>query len=525
MKKMELRTSNAKFETNEDGSLVVSGYVNKTEQLSEILGATKRFKEKIAKGAFSRAIRTQKEIDFLAEHDSKRILSSTRNGSLKLTEDSEGLYMEATITPTSWGKDAYELIKAGLYKNMSFGFRTIKDSWKKISSDLYERTIEDLELFEVSVVKNPAYSQSTIAARSIEIIDQPEIHVEEEKEERNIHKEILQQIKTVDVAERMLKLDSENSAYRNLVDKEKKKLEELRAEKEKMEEDTMNEETRVLQKAEDGIPSTGIGEIAKGLEHESNVYALARKIPFEGDSMKIPQETAFGDAEFVGEGKNVRDVDIPTASFVEMKKKRLGVSMNMSKKLMYDSGVNLKEYCKEVMTRRTAKALEKSILAGQYEEEFKGIAFDENVSASNISLALKVEQLRKLTMNVNASVLKNSAFYMSKAFFDKVAELKDDAGQYVVRNVVIDGKIVPTLFGFPIEVTDALEDGSAIGQVPVIFGSIADSYTIGIKKPFEINTVQNDTTHVLRGSVLFAGDMFADGAVTNYDAICKGIIA
>ena len=180
--KMELRVQDAELRANTDGTMTVSGYVNKTGQLSNVLGVTKRFVEKIAKGAFSRAIQTApKDIDFLAEHKSKLLLP-TRNNSLKLTEDEQGLFMEATITPTSWGKDYYELIDSGILRNMSFGFRTIKDSWRLLETNLYERTIEELELFEVSVVRDPAYSQSTIAARGIDLVEEVEIPTELDKQ-------------------------------------------------------------------------------------------------------------------------------------------------------------------------------------------------------------------------------------------------------------------------------------------------------------------------------------------------------
>lgn len=69
---MELRFQGTKLSANKDDSLTVSGYVNKTGQLSEVLGSTKKFVEKIAKGAFTQAIKNAKEIDFLAEHDSKK---------------------------------------------------------------------------------------------------------------------------------------------------------------------------------------------------------------------------------------------------------------------------------------------------------------------------------------------------------------------------------------------------------------------------------------------------------------------
>ena len=168
--KMELRVNPTNIEANEDGSMTVSGYVNRTEQYSNLLGRTQRFKEKISKGAWEKAINDSKEIHFLAEHDNNKILASTRNGSLQLTEDEHGLYMTATISPTSWGKDYYTLIKDGILNNMSFGFRAVKDAWRNMG-DHFERIVNELELFEVSVVRDPAYSSSSISARGIDLVE------------------------------------------------------------------------------------------------------------------------------------------------------------------------------------------------------------------------------------------------------------------------------------------------------------------------------------------------------------------
>lgn len=221
---IELRVQNAKLTSSEDGSMTVSGYVNETGKLSNILGVTKKFVEKIAPGAFQRAIdNSQRDIDFLAEHDNKKILASTRNGSLKLKEDDKGLFMSATIAPTSWGRDYYELIKAGILKNMSFGFRTIKDSWRSIDLDLFERTVEELELFEVSVVRDPAYSQSSIAARGIDLIEDVEVPQEVVKENRFM-KELKQMLTALE--ERVNTLAAEVQELRSV----KEEVEEVRKE-------------------------------------------------------------------------------------------------------------------------------------------------------------------------------------------------------------------------------------------------------------------------------------------------------
>lgn len=175
--KMELRVNPTNMETNDDGTLTVSGYVNKTEQRSVMLGKGQKFKEVITRGAWQRAIDKSKEIHFLAEHDKSKILASTRNGSLELREDDEGLYMSATISPTSWGKDYHQLIKDGILQNMSFGFKPTKDAWRNLG-DHFERTVSELDLFEVSVVRDPAYASSSISARGIDLVED-EVPLEE----------------------------------------------------------------------------------------------------------------------------------------------------------------------------------------------------------------------------------------------------------------------------------------------------------------------------------------------------------
>ena len=200
---MEIRFQEMELTSNADETLTVSGYVNKTQQPSNILGSDKKFIEKISKGAFQRAIdknlNESKDIDFLAEHKRELILSSTRNNSLKLHEDDVGLFMEATITPTTWGKDYYKLIESKIIQNMSFGFRSLKDKWKTLEPGLFERSIEELELYEVSAVKNPAYSQTSIAARGIDVIEEVEIPKEIREESESMEKidEVLEGLSTI----------------------------------------------------------------------------------------------------------------------------------------------------------------------------------------------------------------------------------------------------------------------------------------------------------------------------------------
>jgi len=188
MEKLELRFTPSNLTMNDDG-LSVEGLVNQTGAWSHTLGVRKKFKEKIMPGAFDKAIQSAPRIDFLAEHDTRQLLATTENDSLQLWEDEEGLKMKANICPTTYGKDAYQLMKSNLVNHMSFGFRATADKWKELNDGTYERTVSALDLAEVSVVRNPAYPQSSISARGIEFIEDVEIPADAEIEKEEVKQE------------------------------------------------------------------------------------------------------------------------------------------------------------------------------------------------------------------------------------------------------------------------------------------------------------------------------------------------
>lgn len=191
--KIELRLQPLNV-TTEDEQMIVEGLVNKTESWSQMLGNVKRFKEKIVKGAFKKAIDEAPIIDFLAEHEKTNLLSTTANDSLELWEDEEGLKMRARIIPTSYGKNFFTLIKEGVIAHMSFGFRVKQDNFKRLADGTYERVISSLELLEVSAVRTPAYLASSINARNLELVEEVDVHIEdceETEEERALNDELL----------------------------------------------------------------------------------------------------------------------------------------------------------------------------------------------------------------------------------------------------------------------------------------------------------------------------------------------
>ena len=125
-----------------------------------------RFSETIERGAFSRAISEDHDVRALVDHDSGRVLGRTKNGTLELREDKRGLFSRIHLPDTQEARDLATLIKRGDLDGMSFGFTVERDRWEK-QEDRQMRFIEDVNLFEVSVVAFPAYEDTEVALLSM----------------------------------------------------------------------------------------------------------------------------------------------------------------------------------------------------------------------------------------------------------------------------------------------------------------------------------------------------------------------
>lgn len=142
----------------EGDSLRFAGHVAKFNRWSEDLG----FREQIAPGAFRKTAQ-EADIRFLFNHDPNFVLGRTRSGTATVREDETGLFVEGEAPNTQWARDLHESVKRGDINQGSFGFRTIRDSWNERRT---ERTLEEVALFDVSIVTFPAYQDTDLSARA-----------------------------------------------------------------------------------------------------------------------------------------------------------------------------------------------------------------------------------------------------------------------------------------------------------------------------------------------------------------------
>lgn len=152
----------------EGGPITLAGYAAVYDQRSEpIFGA---FYEVIKRGAFATALDGTDDVRALFDHDSAMVLGRTKAKTLRLSDDAHGLKVEIDLPDTAMARDLAQSIERGDIDQMSFGFRTIKDewTWEKTKDGIVVdiRTLVAVELFDVSVVTYPAYSQTEVALRS-----------------------------------------------------------------------------------------------------------------------------------------------------------------------------------------------------------------------------------------------------------------------------------------------------------------------------------------------------------------------
>lgn len=161
-KKIERRTytvQDVEARQADDGTMRISGYAAVFNDSSVPLP----FIERIAPGAFRKTLTETPDVRLLINHEGLP-LARTKNGTLTLTEDSRGLYMDAVIADTQEGRDLYTLIQRGDMDQMSFAFRVIRQKWNEGRT---ERLLTELSLADgdVSVVTYPAYPTTSVEAR------------------------------------------------------------------------------------------------------------------------------------------------------------------------------------------------------------------------------------------------------------------------------------------------------------------------------------------------------------------------
>lgn len=152
-----------KVETREKEATRIVGHASVFNREANIGGW---FIESVAPGAFRRAI-AEDDVRALFNHDPNIVLGRNRSGTLTLREDEIGLAIEILPPDTQQARDIMISIQRGDISQMSIGFRALKQEWDE-SGDVLKRKLIECELFDISPVTFPAFTQTDVGLRTFE---------------------------------------------------------------------------------------------------------------------------------------------------------------------------------------------------------------------------------------------------------------------------------------------------------------------------------------------------------------------
>lgn len=167
-RRIEHHSAATNFEVRggDDGVRQIVGYAAVFDTPTTIRGAFGDYTERIRPGAFAKTIQ-EADVRALINHNESLVLGRNKAGTLRLSEDQIGLRMEIDLPATSYARDLMASMGRGDINQSSFAFSPITQEWQRAQTidQVDERTLNEVRLYDVSVVTYPAYPDTTSAVR------------------------------------------------------------------------------------------------------------------------------------------------------------------------------------------------------------------------------------------------------------------------------------------------------------------------------------------------------------------------
>jgi HK97 family phage prohead protease len=170
------------------GVSTVEGYASVTESPFEMWDWLGPYSEVVRTGAFAKTLAENPQVQLLLNHGGLA-MAYTKAGTLRLSEDTTGLHMEADVsTKRSDVGDMLAALEEGSVDEMSFAFRVTRQQW---SPDYDQRDILEVDLHrgDVSVVNfgaNPATSVGALRAADFDRLDEADARALYERLQRRL---------------------------------------------------------------------------------------------------------------------------------------------------------------------------------------------------------------------------------------------------------------------------------------------------------------------------------------------------
>lgn len=264
------------------------------------------------------------------------------------------------------------------------------------------------------------------------------------------------------------------------------------------------------------LPTWVSESIVKKMSDTSPIVAQSMMFKTANGSLRIPAEIGNTPAGFFGEGQSVNEESFQL-EHLDLEPKRISAAIGITKNVIYDAGVNMLEFVSDKLARKAGDAMELSIFNGDGSETgFHGILNEQGVATVTGSSEPSLIEINNLINAIHPAYQANASFYMNKEYFEKVSNWTDANGRPLLETVVVNGRILRVLFGFPVYQTASIP-----ADQPIVFVNAKDAYALLMRNNATIQRVQADTKQALRGSELIFLDAYMDGKVYNKQAVAK----
>lgn len=172
--KVEQRSINSEITMiGSDEKRTISGYAVKWNEWSNLIRKESfEFVERFSPGAFDESLRSGNPIKAFWNHNTDKVIGSTKSGTMRVESDNVGLRFEIDLPNNSTGNDIIESVRRGDVDGVSFGFkiadRKKDNTWDDSDYRNVKRTINRAMLKEISPTPFPAYPQTELSLRSAE---------------------------------------------------------------------------------------------------------------------------------------------------------------------------------------------------------------------------------------------------------------------------------------------------------------------------------------------------------------------
>lgn len=482
----------------------------------------------IEPGAFSATLAEHKAAGtlpaMLREHDGEPV-----GAWLEIAEDELGLRVKGKIDlATDAGREAYQAVVSGDVDGLSIGFRARKSA----RSDDGTRTLQEIDLVEISLVRTPAKNTARILAVKSASADASPPAAGAAQHTRSIT--MLEDNAPASPGNDMTALldrieQLEAKAARPAVAPKDSESTERKAwltylRKGVQADDVSLKALTVAVDAQAGYlaPAEVSSEFIRQLTEVSPIRAFATVRQSTAPSVKYPKRTALTNAKWEGEVETSEE-SAPSFGQLEIVSRRLTTYVDISNSLLLASDGTAEAEVRQAFAEDFAKKEGLAFVRGNGVVEPQGILTSSDVAPINNGHAtvLSADALIGFMYAVPAFYRNRGVWVMNGNTLAVIRRLKDGQNNYLWQPSFQAGQ-PETILGRPVVEAVDMPD-VASGTTPIVFGDLATGYRIVDR--LALSTLSDPYTQARLGITRIHGTMWVGGGVAQGAALRKLLMA